>query len=182
MNNLDIGSDKWLLKETKGNTFFDRFILNLIKLSYLSIRILLRLSLGKKRRDRLWFDRKITFHNFLNQSIEFLRLENSLLLIFEEPKRKFKFNTRVNRKINNFLIHDVVNGMNFHEEELLQHFSPKEGDVVIDVGTAFGIYTMIASKKVGSYGKIVAIEPQPKIFKMLNYNIKLNKLFNRIEF
>ncbi len=50
MNNLDIGSDKWLLKETKGNTFFDRFILNLIKLSYLSIRILLRLSLGKKKK------------------------------------------------------------------------------------------------------------------------------------
>jgi FkbM family methyltransferase len=178
MNNLDIGSDRWLLKETKGNTFFDRFILNLIKLSYLSLRILLRLILGKTRRNKLWFDRKITFHNFLYQSIEFLNLDNSLLLVFEVPKWKFKFNTRINHKINNFLIHDVVNGMKFHEEELLQYFSPKEGDVVIDVGAAFGIYTMIASKKVGPKGKVVAIEPQPEIFKLLNCNIKLNKLFN----
>src|SRR5688500_12433550 len=99
MNNLYIGSDRWLLKETKGNTFFDSFILNLIKLSYLSIRIMCRLILGKTRRDKLWFDRKITFHNFLYQSIEFLRLDNSLLLVFEVPQRKFKFNTRINRKI-----------------------------------------------------------------------------------
>ena len=176
--NSQIGSDRWLLKETKGNSLFDKFILNSIKYSYLCLRIILRVILGKRKRDKIWSNKKITFSDFLYTTVEFLRLDNSLLLVFDVPKRKFKFNTRVTRKINNFLIRDVVNGMNFHEEELLEHFSPKEGDVVIDVGAAFGIYTMIASKKVGSSGKVVAIEPQPEIFRMLNCNIKLNKLSN----
>jgi FkbM family methyltransferase len=178
MNNPSIGTGRWLLEKTKGDGPFDRFILNLIKLSYVFLRILFRIMLGKVRRDKLWNDRKITFHSFLYKAIEFLRLENHLLLVFDVPKHNFKFNTRITRKVNNLLIHDVVKGMSFHEEELIKQFTPKTGDVVIDVGAAFGLYTILASKKVGITGKVFAIDPQPDTFKMLNKNIKLNKLKN----
>jgi len=177
-NNLGIGTGKWLLKETKGNGLFDKFILNFIKLSYVCSRILLRVILGKARRDKLWKVKKITFHDFLYKSIEFLRLENYILLVFDVPEHNFKFYTRITRKVNNLLIHDVFTSMNLHEEELIKQFTPKTGDVVIDVGAAFGLYTILASKKVGITGKVFAIDPQPEVFKMLNNNIKLNKLQN----
>ena len=68
--------------------------------------------------------------------------------------------------------------MTFHEEEILEHFTPKEGDIVVDIGAAFGFYTILSSKMIGPKGKVIAIEPQPESFQMLNSNIKLNKLSN----
>jgi FkbM family methyltransferase len=67
-----------------------------------------------------------------------------------------------------------------HEDEILEQFCPKTGDTVIDVGAAFGFYTIMASKGVGQQGRVVAIEAQPDSFDMLNKNIKLNKLTNII--
>ena len=68
--------------------------------------------------------------------------------------------------------------MNFHEEEILKYFTPTKGDIVIDVGPALGLYTILASKKVGPFGQVVAIEPHPEILKLLNSNIIVNKLDN----
>ena len=101
-----------------------------------------------------------------------------MLLVFDIPKYNFKFYSRVTRKINNFAIQDMFVSMSFHEEEILKHFIPKEGDIVVDIGAAFGFYTILASKMIGSKGKVIAIEPQPESFQMLNSNIKLNKLSN----
>jgi FkbM family methyltransferase len=70
--------------------------------------------------------------------------------------------------------------MSSHEDEIVEHFNPKEGDVVVDVGAAFGFYTILSSKSVGLNGKVVAIEAQPDSFEMLNQNIKLNGLANVI--
>ena len=173
-----IGNDEWLLKETKGNTLFDKFLLSSLKLTYKSIRFLYRIALGKTKRDKLWNDRKITFRGFLYKSIECLGLDNFNLLVFEVPKYNFKFFSKITRKINNFAIQDMVVSMRSHEEEILKHFTPKEGDVVVDVGAAFGFYTILSSKMIGSKGKVIAIEPQPESFQMLNSNIRLNKLSN----
>jgi FkbM family methyltransferase len=175
---LVIENDTWLLKESKGNSLFDKFILNSIKLTYRCIRLLYRIALGKTRSDKLWNDRKITFRGFLYKIIELLRLDNSLLLVFDVPNYNFKFYSRVTRKINNFAIQDMYVSMSSHEEEILEHFTPKEGDVIIDIGAAFGFYTILASKMIGPKGKVIAIEPQPESFQMLNSNIKLNKLNN----
>ena len=38
----------------------------------------------------------------------------------------------------------------------------------MDVGTALGFYTILASKHVGSKGKAIAIEAQHESFEMLN--------------
>jgi FkbM family methyltransferase len=175
---LVIENDTWLLNESKGNTLFDKFILNSIKLTYRCIRLVSRIALGKTKRDKLWDNRKITFRGFLYKSVERLRLDNSLLLVFDVPKYNFKFYSRVTRKINNFAIQDMYVSMSSHEEEILEHFTPKEGDIVVDIGAAFGFYTILASKMIGPIGKVIAIEPQPESFHMLNSNIKLNKLSN----
>jgi FkbM family methyltransferase len=68
--------------------------------------------------------------------------------------------------------------MTNHEEDIIEHFTPKKGDIVIDIGAHMGRYTIISSKRVGANGKVVAIEADPSNFEMLNSNIKLNQLTN----
>ena len=176
-----IGSSTWLLKKTKGATLFDKFILNSLKVTYLSSRIFLRILLGSKdRRDRFCNKRGLNFKDFLYTSVDRLGLDNSLLLVFDAPKYNYKFYSRITRKVRNFLIEDVYVSMSCHEDEIVEHFNPKEGDVVVDIGAAFGYYTILSSKKVGLDGKVVAIEAQPDCFEMLNQNIRLNGLANVI--
>ncbi|MBD0360093.1 MAG: FkbM family methyltransferase, partial [Nitrososphaeraceae archaeon] len=50
--------------------------------------------------------------------------------------------------------------------------------VVVDIGAHIGRYTIIASKRVGASGKVIAIEADPSNFEMLNRNIHLNRLAN----
>lgn len=65
----------------------------------------------------------------------------------------------------------------------------KEGEIFIDGGAHIGYYTLMASKLVGKNGKVVAFEPTPSTFKILEKNIKgktnvmveKKALFNRIE-
>jgi FkbM family methyltransferase len=70
--------------------------------------------------------------------------------------------------------------MTIHEDDIIKRFTPKEGDIVIDIGAHIGLYTIISSKRVGANGKVVAIEADPSNFEMLNSNIKLNQLTNVI--
>jgi FkbM family methyltransferase len=176
-----IGSSSWLLKETRGARIFDKFVINSLKLAYLGSRIFFRVVLGsKERRDRFYNKRGINFRDFLYSSVERMGLDNSLMLIFDAPKYNYKFYSKITRKVQNFLIEDMYASMSCHEDELLEHFNPKKGDLVVDIGAAFGFYTMLSSKRVGLKGKVVAIEAQPDSFEMLNQNIKLNRLANVI--
>ena len=72
--------------------------------------------------------------------------------------------------------------MTRHEDQdvIIEHFCPKEGDIVVDIGAHVGRYTIIASKRVGPNGKVIAIEADPGNFEMLNRNIQLNRLENII--
>ena len=54
----------------------------------------------------------------------------------------------------------------------------KSGDIIVDVGANIGYYTVLFADKVGKKGKIIAIEPDPINFEILQKNIKENKLFN----
>src|SRR5215211_623949 len=179
-NQASVGSIAWLLKGAKGARIFDKSILLFLKIIYLGYRVLLRIVLGKKRRDRLYAERGINFQDFLYSSIEFLSLENYVLLEFSVPKYDYKFYSLITRKIENFYINDMYNSMTVHEGEIIEHFTPKQGDIVVDIGAAFGFYTIISSKRVGTNGKVVAIEAQHDSFEMLNRNIKLNRLTNVI--
>jgi len=52
----------------------------------------------------------------------------------------------------------------------------KAGDVYVDVGANIGYYTLIASQRVGIKGKIIAYEPDPDNFALLQSNVTLNNL------
>ena len=179
LSRYPVGSGVWLLRELRGARLRDKLILLFIKFIYLGLRVVLRIVfLGKEERDKFCLKHHVTFGDFLYSSIEFMRLDNSALVVFTSPNHDYKFYSRITRKVNNFLIHDVYMSMIDHEEDIIEQFSPKTGDTVIDVGAAFGFYTIMASKRVGQQGRVVAIEAQPDSFEMLNKNIRLNNLAN----
>jgi len=57
-------------------------------------------------------------------------------------------------------------------------YSPRPGDIVMDVGAHVGFFTLRAAKMVGKEGLVVAVEPEPHNFSLLVKNIRLNKLRN----
>jgi FkbM family methyltransferase len=171
----------WLFKETRGARPFDKIILNSLKATYIGLRIFTRVIYrNKRRRDKFYIKNGLNFRDFLYNSVERLGLDNSLLIVFNAPKYSYKFCSRITRRVQNFLIEDMYASMSSHEDEIVEHFNPKEGDVVVDIGAAFGFYTILSSKRVGLNGKVVAIEAQPDSCEMLNQNIKLNRLANVI--
>jgi FkbM family methyltransferase len=162
----------WFIKNSEGITIFDKCILFFLKIIYLGLRILLRLALGKKRRDRFYVERGLDFGVFWYKTFKFLKPGNSTLLKFKVPKYDYEFYCRINK--------DDFKIMTIHEDDIITRFTPKEGDIVIDIGAHIGLYTIISSKRVGAQGKVVAIEADPENFEMLNSNIKLNQLTNVI--
>ena len=69
----------------------------------------------------------------------------------------------------------------FNNKEIKGYFfkyTPKKGDIVIDVGAYVGHFTVVASKLVGPTGKVIAIEPDKFNFNQLKRTIKLNNLKN----
>ena len=54
----------------------------------------------------------------------------------------------------------------------------RPGDTVIDVGANIGYYTLVAARKVGPRGKVIAFEPDPESFSFLKRNVKANGLTN----
>jgi FkbM family methyltransferase len=54
----------------------------------------------------------------------------------------------------------------------------KPGSVVLDIGAYVGTHAMFMSKCVGPQGKVYAFEPQPKSFRELFMNMKLNNISN----
>jgi|ERR671920_258822 FkbM family methyltransferase len=158
------------LRESEGITLSDKLLVFFIKVIYVNLRIILRIALGKKRRDRLYGGRGLNFVDFACNAFKFLRPGNSSLLKFKVPKYNHELYCRVNK--DDFIV------MTRHEDEIIERFLPKQGDIVVDIGAHIGLYTIMSSKRVGSNGKVVAIEPDPSNFEMLNRNIKLNQLTN----
>jgi FkbM family methyltransferase len=151
-------------------TLLDTSILLLIKIIYLALRVSIRIILGKKRTDKLYIKRTIGFNSFLFKSLKFLSVGNSMLLKVSVPKYNYKFYCRINNEDYTF--------MTGHEDEIEEHFNPKDGEIVVDVGAHIGHYTILSSKRVGENGEVIAIEARPDNFEILNRSVKLNGLTN----
>jgi FkbM family methyltransferase len=54
----------------------------------------------------------------------------------------------------------------------------KPGDVFVDVGANVGYFSLLASRMVGKDGRVIALEPAPSTFAVLEHNILLNKAEN----
>jgi FkbM family methyltransferase len=181
----------WLTKQEliRVVPILDKVIVFVVKiiylLSYVTLRLSLRIALGRKRRDRIFARKDLAFNydfdvipsfymiKFFYSIIKFLRLANpSLLKISVSKYGGYKAYCPINKS-------EFIN-MTIREDEIIEHFTPKQGDIVVDIGAHIGRYTIIASKRVDMNGKVVAIEAHPGNFEMLNRNIQLNQLTNTI--
>src|SRR5580765_7707639 len=52
------------------------------------------------------------------------------------------------------------------------------GDVFVDVGANIGVFTVMAAKRVGPTGRVIAFEPSPSVIRYLEENVRLNELTN----
>lgn len=173
-------SVEWLNEPREGPfPALDRLVLMPIKVSYLAQRILLRLILGKSRRNNLryaakfWLDRQYSpsFHlmRWLYRTFGMsVNKDGTHLLKIHVPKQDYDYLCRIERG-------DFTPG---REDDIANLFTPKKGDVVVDIGAHIGRYTITSSKRVGPTGKVIAIEAAPDNFDMLNRNVQLNRLDN----
>jgi FkbM family methyltransferase len=155
----------------------DRFIISFLKLSYITLRLIIRLLVGRQRRNKIHFLRKFWLDNSSSPSYVLMtRLHHFLtrnkdsvhLIKIRVPRYHYQYFCRVGK--GDFLPE--------HEAHLMRRFTPKEGDTVIDIGAHIGLYTITSSKQVGKTGKVVAIEADPDNFWLLKRNIALNNLTN----
>jgi FkbM family methyltransferase len=64
------------------------------------------------------------------------------------------------------------------EEFMDQYFTPKEGEVVLDIGANIGKYTFSSAKAVGKNGQVIAVEPSNSNCLSIKRGIQLNKFSN----
>ena len=164
------------LRNSEGIAISDKILIFFVKLVYIIMRILSRVILGKKRRNRLFEERELYFESLWTRIYKYIGInkkKNFALRKFKMLKYDFEFYCRNNN--------DDFHMMTVHEDDIIEHtFTPKEGDIVIDVGAHIGPYTLKTAKRVGLNGKVIAIEADPENFNILNRNIQLNKLTNII--
>lgn len=155
----------------------DAYATVLIRVPYLGLRVMLRLLLGRKRRDNIlrhhWLQNGASPSFVIMSSLyKFLGIGRykcgTHLMKVQVPKEGYSYWCRIEQG-------DYTPG---REDDVLDKFVPKEGDVVVDVGAHIGRYTIVASKRVGASGKVIAIEADPDNFDMLNLNVDLNELTN----
>ncbi len=75
----------------------------------------------------------------------------------------------------NFLNNSQINLEGSYEQEGVQL---EKGDVVVDAGANIGMFSILASKKVGPGGKVFAFEPIQETSEVLKQNIEVNSCLN----
>ncbi len=123
----------------KGERFLDKLTLFLLRFAYFGFRLSLRFFMGKKQRDKYFMEHGLDFPTFTYRLLKKIGLDKVLLLLIDMPKLGYKFFCRINR--DDFLF------MTNHENEIMEHFNPKSGDIVVDVGAHIGLYSLIASEE-----------------------------------
>ncbi|MGN6343308.1 MAG: FkbM family methyltransferase [Candidatus Nitrosocosmicus sp.] len=71
----------------------------------------------------------------------------------------------------------IYDGFEKDEIEFLKS-NLKPGDIFVDIGSNVGLFSLVASKIVGTKGLVYSFEPTPQTFTRLEKNIALNGLFN----
>jgi FkbM family methyltransferase len=60
----------------------------------------------------------------------------------------------------------------------LYEYTPRPGDVVFDVGAGIGAETLVFSRLVGPFGRVVSIEAHPRTYERLERLCRVNRLTN----
>lgn len=69
-------------------------------------------------------------------------------------------------------------GIYEYEKQVLLSKVVKRGDVFFDVGAHVGFHTLLASKLVGSHGRVFAFEPLPRNLEYLREHLRINSYKN----
>lgn len=131
---------------------------------------------------------------FQHKDFEIVKVGNSYKIKFDNSLGYFKANYEPEFSYSYFTNHFTVRFQEMEIKtlinpcfELINEWrgytlkkTPKLGEVVIDAGAATAFVTMLFAKKVGDSGKVYALEPDQKMFKILCYNLKINKITNVI--
>ena len=123
----------WLFEGPVANTIpslyaLDKVMNLFIKIIYIILRILSKVTLGKKRRENSQFYRKLSstvnvnfsfyLFMFFYKIIRFLKLGNPNLIIIYVPKYHYKVYCPAT-------IDDFIN-MTIREQDIIEHFNPKK--------------------------------------------------------
>jgi len=67
-----------------------------------------------------------------------------------------------------------------YEEPIIHKMASitKPGMCFLDVGANIGVYSLVAAHNVGPSGRVLAVEPQSTVFRLLRDNVKMNNLTN----
>ncbi len=93
---------------------------------------------------------------------------------------KLKFDIYI---YNIFFMYVPINIFNFFNSSYsgyIKMYKPKKGDIVIEGGAYKGNFTILLSRMVKKEGKVIALEPNPVIYKILKKRIIKLKLKNII--
>lgn len=153
-------------------------------LSYIFHRLRLILKINKLHIEEAGVDEDgMAFIKLIDGPFFFGTLSNKKLkkyynLLNRKNKKKLPFECFL--LANDIIIRYLEGGLKLGgpRKELLHEIKP--GEYVAEMGSYLGHYTLYLSNKVGSKGKVIAIEPMPDNLKILKKNIKKNNLKNVI--
>jgi len=75
---------------------------------------------------------------------------------------------------------DINKELEDFETNWFYDYNPNIGDIVVDIGAGVGLDTILFSKKVGTSGRVIAIEAHPQTFFSLKKTCEYNKADNVI--
>jgi len=76
------------------------------------------------------------------------------------------------------VLRNVAHVYYYRDYEALAGFAPEPGWTVLDVGAFIGVYALRAASLVGPSGLVVAVEPLPSSYRLLELNVRANRLGN----
>ncbi|MGH2645538.1 MAG: FkbM family methyltransferase [Chitinophagaceae bacterium] len=112
----------------------------------------------------------------------------SLLTKIYGSRTKVSYNKKGywSQEAEGWIVHDVFPNVRLRITEVKEEikdiffneYTPKQGDVCIDVGAGIGTETMYAGELIGTEGKLYAIEAAPLTYQLLCANVASNHLNN----
>ncbi len=144
-------------REYQGMTLKDRFSVLAGQFTYLSIKVLLLLFLGKDKGNFYILNRRLTFARFLPYDAR-VRYQGLCVLIPAGGDGP-----------------DLLSC--YHEPNLTSFIEERlnEEDVFMNIGSNYGKYILLAGKRI-KRGRIIAVEAYDKSYAVLVENLKLNNV------
>jgi FkbM family methyltransferase len=175
----------WLLKQPEASLSpaLDMCILLPMRIAYLTLRYLLSLILTNEERiRRLRILRKVYvwLNGFFSPSIHTAKITDRIVRKIVGPSlRPFMVKVTVPKYAYRYYC-KIIDFAPGREDDIIEHFNPCDGNIVIDVGAHVGRYTLLGSKLVGRSGKVIAVEAHPGNFQLLKRNLQLNNSENNV--